>query len=191
MLSLPARLLIWKWLDSTLTALRKGDLIPQAAADMVPGERLAVKFGGRLAGWVTMPKPAQRSAYVKDDAALLAWARVNYPGKIEHPAEVLVDAGLIEYLQENRPESLRVAERPDPQWTADICSGLTSTGHYITATGEKLTEVPGIEVPEPSPSVPRVVLESDAAEVIAAAWPEISGPLREVLALPAPQEAQP
>ena len=50
--------------------------------------------------------------------------------------------------------------------------------------GEKLTEVPGIEIPEPVPSVPRVSLERDATEIIAAAWPQIQGSLREVLALP-------
>lgn len=100
-----------------------------------------------------------------------------------------VDAGLIEFLQEHRPESLHIAQRVDPQWTDDIRSALTSQGCYITATGEKLTDVPGIEVPEPEPSVPRVSLERNATEVIAAAWPQIHPSLGEVLALPAPPEA--
>ena len=188
-LSLAEKLALWKWLDSALTSLRKNDLLPQAADDLVPGERMAVKFGSRLAAWVTMPKPTQHSAGIRDEAKLLAWAKVNYPDRIEYVPEVKVDAGLLEFLQEHRPESLSVAERVDRQWAEDICAGLTSNGHYITAAGEKLTEVPGIETPEPSPSVPRVVLEPNAGEVIAAAWPQIQGSLREVLALPAPQEA--
>jgi hypothetical protein len=189
MLSLPEKLALWKWLDGALSALHKNELVPRAEQELVPTQREPVKFGGRVAAWVTLPKPRQGSAYVKDAAALLAWAKVNYPARVEYPVEVKVDAGLIEYLQENRPESLYVGERVDPQWAEDIRSGLTSQGHYITAAGEKLTEVPGIEVPEPTPSSPQVRLEKDAAEVIAAAWPEISGSLREVLTLPAPQEA--
>lgn len=185
MLSVPQKLTLWKWLDSTLASLRKGDLLPEAAEQMVPGERIAVRFGGKkIAAWVSLPQPTQRSAYISDYAKLLAWAKTQYPEKIENPVEVLVDAALIEYLQENRPASLHISERVDPQWADDIRGALTDHGHYITAKGEKLTEVPGIEIPEPVPSVPRVSLERDATEIIAAAWPQIQGSLREVLALP-------
>jgi hypothetical protein len=188
-LSLAEKLALWKFLDTALTALHKKELVPRAIDELVPTERKPVEFGGRLAAWVTLPKPRQGSAYVKDASRLLAWARVNYPEKIEYLPEVKVDAALVEWLQEHRPESLHVTERVDAQWAADICSGLTGQGHYITAAGEKLTEVPGIEVPEPSPSSPQVRLEPNAGEVIAAAWPEIQPGLREVLTLPAPQEA--
>lgn len=188
-LSLAEKLALWKYLDAALSALHKKDLVPTAQDQMVPTQREPVKFGGRLAGWVTLPKPRQGSAYIKDAAKLLAWAKVNYPAKVENPVEVKLDAGLIEFLQEHRPQSLHVAERVDPQWTDDIRGALTEQGYYITATGEKLTEVPGIEVPEPAPSSPQVRLESNAGEVIAAAWPEIQHGLREVLALPAPPEA--
>lgn len=184
-LTLPQQFALWKWLDETLTALRKNQLLPQASDDMEPGERMAVKFGGRLAGWVTMPKPSQRSAVVSDDKKLLAWVRKHYPEKIENPVEVKVDAGLIEFLQEHRPESLHVSERTDPQWVSDICRGLTDPGYYVTAQGEKLTEVPGIEIPEASPSVPRVSLEKDAAVVIRQAWAAGDIDLRGMLALPA------
>jgi hypothetical protein len=189
-LSLADKLALWKYLDGVLTALHKKDLVPTAQEDMVPTERMPATFGGKkAAAWVTLPKSRQGSAYVKDPAKLLAWAKANYPAKVENPVEVIADAGLIEFLQEHRPESLHVAERVDPQWADDIRGALAEKGCYITATGEKLTEVPGIEVPEPTPSSPQVRLEPNAGEVIAAAWPQIQGSLREVLALPAPQGA--
>lgn len=186
-LSLGEKLVLWKYLDAALTALHKKQLVPGAQKDLVPTERLPVKFGGRLAAWVTQPKDRQPSAYIASEARLLAWAKVNYPAKVEYVPEVKIDAGLLEFLQEHRPESLHTTERVDRQWADDLCAGLTSQGHYITAAGEKLTEVPGIEVPEPTPSSPQVRLEKDAGEIIAAAWPEIQPGLREVLALPAPE----
>jgi hypothetical protein len=188
-LSLAEKLALWKWLSEALAALHKTELVPRAEEELVPTQREPARFGGRVAAWVTLPKPRQGSAYVKDGAKLLAWARANYPDRIEYATEVLADAATIEFLQEHRPQSLQVTERPDAQWTDDIRAALTRQGYFITATGEKLTEVPGIEVPEPTPSSPQVRLERDAGEVIAAAWPEIQGSLREVLALPAPQEA--
>ena len=189
-LSLFEKLALWKFLDTALTALHDKDLVPAAQDQMVPTQREPVKFGDGLVGWVTLPKPRQGSAYIKDAAKLLAWAKKQYPAKVDNPVEVIVDAGLIEFLQEHRPQSLHVAERVDPQWTDDIRTALTSQGYYITATGEKLTEVPGIEVPDASPSSPQVRLERNAGEVIAAAWQQLQGSLREVLlALPAPQEA--
>ena len=132
-LSLPQRLALVKFLDTTLAALRK-DLLPQAAAEMPPGSRLPAMFGRRLAGWVTMPKPSQPSARVTSEAQLLAWATANYPEKIEYVPEVKVDADLIEWLQEHRPESLHVTERVDPQWADDIRRSLADSGYYITLT---------------------------------------------------------
>lgn len=188
-LSLAEKLTLWKWLSETLATVHDKSLVPWGRAEMTPGERLAVKFGGKLAAWVSLPQPTQPSARVKDAAKLLAWAKKNYPEKVEYPVEVVADAGLIEFLQEHRPQSLRVAERVDRQWVEDICTGLNGKDHrYITAAGEPLTDVPGIEIPEASPSSPRVNLESGAGEVIAAAWPQIQGSLRDVLALPVGDE---
>jgi hypothetical protein len=189
-MTLTERLALWKWMSSTLATVHKDRLVPEGQARMEPGERLAVKFGGKLAAWVSLPKPSQPAARVSDDAKLLAWAKAHYPEKVDYVPEVVVDAGLIEFLQEHRPQSLNVRERVDPQWADDICAGLAGKDHrYVTAKGDVLTDVPGIEVPEASLSSPRVDLEHDAAKIIAAAWPEIQGSLREVLALPAAQEA--
>jgi hypothetical protein len=190
-LSLAEKLALWKWLSEALAALHKNDLVPQGKAQMTPGERLAVKFGGRLAAWVSLPQPTQPAARVADERKLLTWAKVHYPERVEYVPEVVMDAGLVEFLQEHRPQSLRTAERVDRQLAEDICAGLAGEDHrYVTAAGEVLTEVPGIRVPEASQSSPRVNLQDDAAEVIAAAWPQLQADLREVLALPAgPQEA--
>lgn len=192
-LSLAQKFGLWKWLADTLLAdLRSKHLIPQAEEEMPPGARLPVMFGGKTAGWVTRPKASQPAATVTDQVKLLAWAKVNYPAKVEYPAEVVVDAALIEFLQEHRPQSLRTGERVDRQWAEDICSALTKHGSYTTYEGEKLTDVPGITVPEAKPSVPTVKLEGNATEIIEQAWPQIRDNLGEVLALPAgesPQEA--
>lgn len=187
-LSLAEKLTLWKWLSETLATVHDKSLVPWGRAEMTPGERLAVKFGGKLAAWVSLPQPTQPATRVKDQAKLLAWAKIHHPERIEYVPEVLADAGLIEFLQEHRPQSLHVRERVDPQWAQDICTGLDGKDHrFVCANGDTLTEVPGIETPEPSPSSPRVNLDSAAGEVIAAAWPEIQSGLREVLALPAPE----
>jgi hypothetical protein len=188
-LSLAEKLTLWKWLSEALATVHKKVLVPDGQAQMTPGERLAVKFAGELVAWVSLPKPTQPSTRVKDPAKFLAWAKVHHAEKIEYPVEVIVDAGLIEYLQEHRPQSLRPGERVDPQWAEDICTGLDGRDHrFVCANGDVLTEVPGIERPDASPSSPRVNLEDGAAEVIARAWPQIQPALREVLALPAPPQ---
>jgi hypothetical protein len=184
-LTLAQKLLVWKWLDSTLSALREDDLLPQAGEQMPPGSRIPVMFGRRLAGWISMPRPSQSSARVVSEAQLLAWAQVHYPEKIEHPVEVKVDAGLIEFLQEHRPESLNTGTRVDPQWTADICKALAGQGFYTTLHGEKLTKVPGIKVPEAAPSVPHVYPDEAAGEIIRQVWADGSLDFRELLSLPA------
>ena len=40
-------------------------------------------FGGQLAAWASMPEPSKKAAYVNDEKALLAWAKKNYPAKVE------------------------------------------------------------------------------------------------------------
>lgn len=184
-LSLPQRLALVRWLTDTLEALRKDDLLPQATSEMPPGARVPVYFAGQHAGWVNMPKPTQRSAYVADEKKLLAWAEKNYPDKVDTVEEVAVDDDLIAFLAEHYPSALRKSQRVRPSWVSDICAALKQPGYYVTLTGEKLTDVPGIELPEPGDPVPRVTLSGDAAAIIAAAWRGGDIPVAEFLALPA------
>jgi hypothetical protein len=189
-LSLAEKLTLWKWLSGALDTVHDKALVPEGQRDMVPGERHAVKFNGELVAWVSLPQDTQPAARVRNPAMLLAWAKKEHPAKVENPVEVIVDAGLIEFLQEHRPQSLHIGERVDRQWVEDICTGLNGRDHrYVTADGEVLTDVPGIEIPEATPASPRVNLEKNAGEIITRAWPQIQPALREVLALPAPQEA--
>jgi hypothetical protein len=191
-LSLAQRLGLAKYLTDRLAEARKKELEPQAAAEMPSGTRLPVMFGGRLAGWVTMPEPSKRAAWVSDEDALLAWARRHYPEKVEPAVEVAVDDDLIAFLAEHYPQALREGERVQPAWLGDILSALRGGGKYVTGTGEILTGVPGITVPESDPPVPRVALDKQAAaEVIGAAWRAGLISADELLALPPAGEDAP
>lgn len=182
-LNLPQRLALVKFLTETLGRLRRDELLPQSAAEMPPGSRMPVMFGGRHAGWASMPKGSV-SASVADEKELLAWAEKNYPDRVETVTEVAVDDDLIAFLAEHYPTALQESRRVRPSWVGDICAALKDPGHYITVTGEKLTEVPGIEVRENDPA-PRVNLEPGAADIIAAAWRSGDIPVADLLALPA------
>jgi hypothetical protein len=187
--SAPQKLALWKWLSEVLKTAREDDMLPQAAAEMPPGARMPAMFGGQLAAWVNMPKPNKKTASVTDERKLLAWAQENHPHHVETETEVRVDAALIAFLREHRPQSLHDFERTEPQWAEDVCKALAETGRYALMNGERVTEVPGITVSEGRPPVPRVDLADDAGEIIGAAWARGEIDPREVLALPAPQEA--
>lgn len=183
-LSLPQRLALVKWLTDELKALRADELLPASERELPPGSRIAAMFGGRQAAWVSVPQPSQPSAYVKDEKALLAWASKNYPAKVEPTVEVKVDDDLIAFLAEHYPSALEHGERVQPAWVSDILAALVSKqGYYATITGEKLTEVPGVEIPESAPPVPRVNLTDDAAAIIGEAWRDGDIPMGELLAL--------
>lgn len=184
-LSTHERLALVKFFTESLAALRAGDLLPQAAAEMPSGARLPVMFGGKLAGWVTMPKPSQKAAYVSDPAKLLAWAQKQYPGHVSDAETVIVTPRVLEILREQLPGAIASEPEVDKQWVSDITDALKKRGFYVTAAGEKLTEVPGITLPDPAPPVPTVSLADDAAEVIGAAWLAGEIPASEFLALPA------
>jgi hypothetical protein len=184
-LSLAQKFALWKWLTDELKTVRADQLLPAAGAEMPSGARMPAMFGGKRAAWVTMPEPSQPSAFVKDEKALLAWARKNYPAKVEPTVTVNVDDDLIAFLADHYPSALEHGERVQPAWLGDILGALVKPGHYITATGEKLTEVPGIEVPEAAPPVPRVSLADAATEVIGEAWRSGDLDLGGLLALPA------
>lgn len=184
-LSLPQRFVLTRFLSDALAALRKDDLLPEAAAEMVTGERAPVKFAGRLAGWVTMPKPSRKSAYVSDDRKFRAWADRECPHRVVTVTEVADGQELREYLAEHAPQFLLAERRPDEHLAEDVCKALRDHGCYITANGDKLTEVPGVTLPEPDAATPRVTLEDDAQAVIMAAWRSGDIDVAGMLALPA------
>lgn len=182
-LSLTQRLLLVKWLTDQLVALRKDDLLPEAQSELVVGERAPVKFAGKVAGWVNMPKPS-RTASVTDEGKLLAWCEQNAPHAVTDATEVRVSAALIEYLRESAPHFLAGARKVDPDWAEDTRKGLRERGYIVTFEGEKITDVPGITVSD-SESVPRVSLNADAGWIIGQAWNSGDIGLSGLLALPA------
>lgn len=188
-MTLPHRLTLVKFLTESLAKGRKDVLLPQSEKEMPSGSRIPAMFGTRRAAWVSMPQPAQKRAYIREPAKLLAWAKTNYPDKVEPTTEVVVTPALIAHLKEHFPSALKAGEEVDPQWVSDICGALKDPGHYLTIQGEKLTEVPGIVLPEPDPPVPHVDLADDAEEIIREAWAAGDIPVADLLALPAGGEA--
>jgi hypothetical protein len=184
-LSTQQRLALVKFFTDGLAALRKDDLLPRADAEMPSGARLPVMFGGKLAGWVTMPQPSKRAAFVSDEKKLLAWAEKQYPEKVATAERALTTPEVLAVLREHLPGGIVSERQVDAQWLSDITGALKDRGHYVTAKGEKLTAVPGITAPEPDPPTPRVNLEDGAAQVIGTAWLAGEIPAAEFLALPA------
>ena len=97
----------------------------------------------------------------------------------------MVTPEVLAVLREHLPSAIFTVRKVDPQWVTDLTGALKGGGHYITAKGEKLTDVPGITVPEPVPPVPSVDLAEDAAAIIADAWRAGDIPVADLLALPA------
>ena len=189
-LNLQQRLALVKFLTDTLAALRTKELLPQSDAEMPPGTRLPVMFGGRQAGWATMPQPSQGAAYVADEKKLLAWAEKQYPDKVETVRTVEVTGELLAHLEEHLPAAIVRTRQVDPQWVSDLTKSMKDPGHYTTHQGEKLTEVPGIVLPDAGKPSPRVNLDDfDAAGVIGAAWRDGDIPVTAFLALPGGEAA--
>jgi hypothetical protein len=162
-------------------------MLPQAAAEMPSGTRLPVFFGGEQAGWAIMPQPSRKSAYVSDPAKLLAWVRVNLPGKVAVTKAIPVTDEVLAVLAEHLPGAVVETPGVDAQWLSDVLGALKGGGAYTTHEGERLTEVPGITVPESDPAAPRVDFTGfDEGAVIGGAWAQGLIPLGDVLALPAP-----
>lgn len=143
-LNLAQRFTIADFLAKHFTAVRKEELNPEAVREMEPGERYAAKFAGKRAAWVSLSKPAMR-AKVTDERALLKWAKEHMPHAVHTVEQV-------------RPETLKVLQ-----------DAMKAHGGLLDKETGEVTPVPGIEVSEGDPS-PRVVLEDDAADAIAAAW---------------------
>lgn len=121
--------------------IRKGQLNPEAAAEMTVGERLAARFGGQVAAWVSMPQPATKVTSQDD---LLAWCREHLPEAVEQVDRV-------------RPETAKALVEDVKKYGGWPQDGDT----------ERIIHVDGISTADPSP---RVDLEDCAADVISAAW---------------------
>jgi hypothetical protein len=184
-LSLAQRLALCKFLTDALKALRLSELLPQAAGEMPSGARLPVMFGGQLAGWASMPQPSKKSAYVDDDKALLAWAEKHHAAKVLTTETAEVTDDVLAVLEEHLPSAIVKTRQVDPQWVSDLTDALRDKGFYVTSDGEKLTEVPGITVPESDPPAPRVDLKPEAGAIIGAAWQAGDIPVGDLIALPA------
>lgn len=188
-MNLQQALALVKFLTDQLAKQRAGQMVPQSRKEMPSGARMPAMFGGKLAAWVNMPQPTQRSARVQDPKKLLAWAKVNYPGKVQPTVEVETTPELIDHLREHFPSALKTGEEVDPHWVSDICAALKDPGYYLTKQGEKLTPdgVPGVVLPEAEAPFPTVTLTDDAEAVIAEAWRSGGIQVGELLALPAPE----
>lgn len=163
-LTLQQRLALVKFLTELLAGRRKTVLLPEADETFTPGERFAVRFGGQVAAWVSMPRASAWSAAIKDEPKFRAWVKANRPDEIV----------TVEQVRESYANAVKESVREH--------GGLLDK-----ETGDVIT-VPGIEV-TPGHSVPRVDLEGCAEEVIGAAWVRGEIDLTPMLALPAGGEA--
>jgi hypothetical protein len=157
-MSLRQQITLAEFLASHFGKMRSEHLNPQAAQDMEIGERMAAKFGGIIAAWVSMPKPADRAG-VKNKAAFLAWVKEHLPAEVD-TVEVV---------------------RPGTQ-AALLQQAKANGGKWISPDGEAF-EIAGIELSAGTPS-PRVELTPDAGAAIVAAWQSGEINLAPMLALP-------
>lgn len=156
-LTLRQKLTIAKWLMEHIeNDIRKGQLNPEAVNEMTVGERLAARFGGQVAAWVSMPQPPTR---VASHDKLAAWCRVHLP------------------------EALYQVDRCRPETAKALVEDVKKYGGW-PQDGDKNTIIPvdGIETGDPSP---RVDLEDCAGDVITAHWAVIRDAIGPMLALPA------
>lgn len=161
-LNLPQKLAVAEFFAKHFATVRKEQLNPEAVEEMAVGERYAAKFDGNVAAWVSLPKPAQRAS-VKNEDALLAWAK------------------------EHIPQAVETVERVRPDTVKRLQDEMKRRGGWLDRESGEIVPVDGIEVSESDPS-PRVQLEDGAARIIADAWRAGDIDLGETLAVePAPE----
>ncbi|HLI36782.1 MAG TPA: hypothetical protein VKV80_05500 [Streptosporangiaceae bacterium] len=154
------RITLAEFLSRHFAAARKGPLNAEALGEMVTGERMAAVFGGRVAAWVSLPRPATRVRVVSEPA-FRAWVKKHMPDEVV-TVEQVREASQRAILDQAKANGGRWLNR--------------ETGEYVP--------VDGIEVAAGDPA-PRVELTPDAAEVIGAAWRDGEIDLGPMLALPA------
>jgi hypothetical protein len=158
------RIALAQYFAAHFTAARKGPLNAEALDEMTVGERVAAAFGGRVAAWVSLPKPAVRAS-VDNEARFLAWVKKHLPEGVETVEIVRPDT---------RKAFLEAAKANGGKWLD------TETGEFV--------EIDGVTVGISDPA-PRVEMTPDAAEVIGEAWRAGFIDVGEMLALPAPEAA--
>ena len=157
------RIALAQFFATHFAAARKGPLNAEALEEMTIGERLAATFGGQVAAWVSLPKPATRAS-VTDERAFRAWVKKHVPAGIETIEQVRPDT---------QKAFLEEAKANDGKWLNK------ATGEYVL--------IDGVTVGTGDPA-PRVELTDGAAEVIGAAWRAGTIDLGPMLALPGGDE---
>ena len=141
-LPLKEQLALAEFLATYFTSMRAELLNPQALDEMVTGERLAVRFAGILAAWVSLPKAAE-TASVKNKAAFLAW------------------------MKEHMPHGVETVEQVRPGTQAQLLrEAKANGGKWISPDGEAF-EIDGVEFGTRK-QTPHVELTGDAAAAVSA-----------------------
>jgi hypothetical protein len=160
------RITLAEFLGSHFLKVRAEKLNAEALDEMTVGERYAARFGGQVAGWVSLPNPPKRAA-VSNKLAFLAWVRKYMPDEIE----------TIEIVRPGTQASLLAAAK-------------ASGGKWLNKETGKYVEIDGITFGVGDPS-PRVDLTDEAAEAIGTAWRAGEIDLTPLLALPVPVSDEP
>ena len=160
------RIALAEFLGSHFLKVRADRLNGEALAEMTVGERLAVKFGGQVAAWLSLPKPASRAS-VSNKELFTAWVEKHMPDEIETVKTV----------------------RPGTQKTL-LDAAKANGGKWLNKATNEYVDIDGISFGISDPS-PRVELTDAAAEAIGAAWRAGDIDLAPLLALPAPEDTAP
>ena len=152
-------LLFFKVVTDRMSSTRTDGLNEEALSWMPPGTRLPALVGGRVAGWVSVPKPSTK-AIVTDEKALRAFVEERYPTEVETVTQVR--ASFMTALKESAKQH----------------------GGWVDSAGE-LIEIPGLTV-EVADAYLRVDAEDDAFDaVMEALGAGELGEVGELLGLPA------
>ena len=160
------RITLAEFLGSHFLKVRADKLNAEALDEMTVGERYAARFGGRVAGWVSLPNPPKRAS-VTNKLTFLAWVRKYMPDEIE----------TVEIVRPGTQASLLAAAK-------------ASGGKWLNKETGKEIDIDGITFGVGDPS-PRVDLTDEAAEAIGTAWRAGEIDLTPLLALPVPVSDEP
>jgi hypothetical protein len=129
----------FKVFTDRMSKARTEGLNEEALSWMPPGTRLPALVGGRVAGWVSVPKPSVK-AIVTDEKALQA------------------------FVEEHCPTEIETVTRVRESFIAALKESAKQHGGWVNGDGEVI-EVPGLKVEIGDPS-PRVEAAEDAFEAV-------------------------